>query len=101
MPAATAGDSEPACAVCASTEALKCCGRCRTVFYCCVEHQKADWKAHKAFCRFVAGGAAPACSAGVTCTSFPPLQSCTLRRARCFAICFLVRRSGQMAATEL
>jgi hypothetical protein len=28
----------------------KLCSRCRTARYCCAEHQRADWKAHKLSC---------------------------------------------------
>lgn len=33
------------CTVC-GTETTKTCSRCKTVFYCGAEHQKADWKRH-------------------------------------------------------
>ena len=40
---------------CASKEVhvsqFKCCGACRTVAYCCREHQLEDWPAHKAACK--------------------------------------------------
>ena len=39
------------CQVCRSTEKLKKCSGCERVFYCSPEHQKEDWKAHKAFCK--------------------------------------------------
>ena len=29
----------------------KSCGACRTVVYCCKEHQLADWPSHKAACK--------------------------------------------------
>ena len=33
-----------------STGQHKLCSRCRTVRYCCVDHQRQDWKAHKLQC---------------------------------------------------
>ena len=33
---------------------FKKCGACRTVAYCCKEHQVADWPAHKAACKAAA-----------------------------------------------
>nr|CAI5824243.1 unnamed protein product [Callosobruchus analis] len=38
------------CAVC-QKEATQKCGSCHGVYYCCREHQKADWKNHKKVCR--------------------------------------------------
>jgi anthranilate/para-aminobenzoate synthase component II len=32
-------------------KALPRCGRCRNVAYCCPEHQRAQWRLHKAACR--------------------------------------------------
>ena len=32
------------------TSDLKKCSRCRAVLYCCVAHQRADWKNHKKIC---------------------------------------------------
>jgi len=29
----------------------KLCSNCRSVFYCCVEHQKADWQLHRKRCK--------------------------------------------------
>ena len=26
---------------------FKCCARCRAVYYCCAEHQRADWSRHR------------------------------------------------------
>jgi hypothetical protein len=44
-----------ALAGCAATEVhvsqFKKCGACKTVAYCCKEHQVADWPAHKAACK--------------------------------------------------
>lgn len=34
-----------------STGRMKVCARCRTVSYCCAEHQREDWKAHKPTCK--------------------------------------------------
>ena len=44
-----------ACAGCPSDaridpKMLKQCGRCRLVYYCCKEHQEANWPQHKAMC---------------------------------------------------
>lgn len=38
------------CLVC-GTETTKRCGQCRTAFYCCGEHQNADWAKHKLTCK--------------------------------------------------
>ena len=29
------------------------CGQCKAVCYCCVEHQRKDWKVHKQSCQSV------------------------------------------------
>jgi hypothetical protein len=39
------------CIVKRGEEPLKMCAACKMVKYCCVEHQKADWKFHKLDCR--------------------------------------------------
>ncbi|GFO32264.1 Egl nine [Plakobranchus ocellatus] len=39
------------CAVCNSFTPLKRCSRCKVVFYCSREHQKADWIHHKTECK--------------------------------------------------
>ena len=53
--AAVRGLRECALAGCAAKEVhvsqFKRCGACRTVAYCCREHQLADWPAHKAACK--------------------------------------------------
>jgi hypothetical protein len=53
--AAVRGLRECALAGCASKEVhvsqFKRCGACRTVAYCCRDHQLADWPAHKAACK--------------------------------------------------
>jgi hypothetical protein len=46
---------KPNCAHCGcgDTESskLKFCARCRSVRYCCVDHQKLDWPEHKKVCK--------------------------------------------------
>jgi hypothetical protein len=38
---------------CASTVKLKLCSACKGIYYCSVEHQRADWPRHKGFCAMV------------------------------------------------
>ena len=40
------------CAFCRKVSSLRC-ARCKKVFYCCKEHQKSHWKAHKSVCKHV------------------------------------------------
>jgi hypothetical protein len=37
---------------------FKTCGACKSVWYCCVEHSKLNWKAHKQECRRIAAESA-------------------------------------------
>lgn len=39
------------CEVCGRSYPCKKCGRCRSVQYCCSDHQKLDWKFHKLNCK--------------------------------------------------
>jgi hypothetical protein len=65
--AAVRGLHECAQASCAAKEVhvsqFKKCGACRTVAYCCREHQVADWPAHKAACKAARSAAAAATDA--------------------------------------
>lgn len=36
------------------SESLSSCAQCKCVFYCCVEHQRADWGRHKKECKHLA-----------------------------------------------
>ena len=51
---AAAAQRKHTCAQCGVAEAVrgdfKACARCRSVHYCCKEHQRAHWKTHKATC---------------------------------------------------
>jgi hypothetical protein len=43
-----------ACAVCYEVSPkLQKCGGCRSVAYCCREHQLSDWKEHKTQCKLI------------------------------------------------
>ena len=52
------------CEVCGTTEHLMVCSRCHKAAYCCAEHQKEDWKRHKAECVPDTRGAAAADAVG-------------------------------------
>ena len=39
------------CFVCSKLTDLKCCSRCRSVYYCSRDHQQSDWQRHKTFCQ--------------------------------------------------
>ncbi|XP_038066578.1 egl nine homolog 1-like [Patiria miniata] len=39
------------CKCCKSTENLKTCSKCKSVFYCSREHQLQDWKKHRRYCK--------------------------------------------------
>ncbi len=44
---------EKLCRVCgkgAQGEKLRCCGKCKKVYYCCRDCQLADWPSHKSDC---------------------------------------------------
>lgn len=40
-----------ACAVCAKSDNLLRCSRCKVTVYCSKDHQKSDWKQHRSFCK--------------------------------------------------
>ncbi len=62
-PAGAAGGSNAT-----STNRLQVCSRCRTVAYCCAEHQRRDWGVHKPACKALrrAAEAAAAAEAGAS-----------------------------------
>ena len=41
---------KPECAQCGSTQALKWCGGCYGVLYCCSKCQRLDWQSHQRVC---------------------------------------------------
>ncbi|XP_024937102.1 uncharacterized protein LOC107274942 isoform X2 [Cephus cinctus] len=53
--AQTASSAVPAgivgCVVCKRSDKLLRCSRCKIAVYCTKEHQRLDWKRHKAFCQ--------------------------------------------------
>ena len=52
--ATSQGANERFCAVCGSSDNLKQCSGCGCVYYCCKDHQRADWKLHKLRCKAMA-----------------------------------------------
>ncbi|XP_073912983.1 egl nine homolog 1 isoform X2 [Castor canadensis] len=56
------------CELCGKMENLLRCGRCRSSFYCCKEHQRQDWKKHKLVCQGGEAGSAPASRASGAAT---------------------------------
>ena len=65
--AASAGLRPCALAACDAKEMhpahFKSCAACKTVAYCCKEHQVQDWPAHKAACKAASTGGAERCTA--------------------------------------
>lgn len=60
--AAPAMSSAPRCQVCGrsageSVELMRCAA-CKAVYYCSADHQKENWKAHKAACKMYKAAAA-------------------------------------------
>ena len=49
MSTATTNESTNRCPVC-NKESTKICSRCKSVWYCSVDHQHQDWKRHKPTC---------------------------------------------------
>lgn len=39
------------CNICGSKNNISVCSRCKSIGYCCLEHQKEDWKKHKVICQ--------------------------------------------------
>jgi hypothetical protein len=51
------GLSLHACSACGSTDGYKlACTRCKAVWYCNIDCQRADWRKHKVVCRAPAPG---------------------------------------------
>jgi len=75
----------PQCAVCLRVESpaekgknpspLSRCTRCKSVFYCCRDHQAKDWASHKLVCQQSA--ATPAATASATATPAPSVSAST------------------------
>ena len=59
------------------SEAKSRCSRCKIVFYCCVEHQKSDWKVHKKICGVQVPALAPPAQSDPVCVPVlaPPTPS--------------------------
>lgn len=94
--------TDQACAHCKKSGAdleagntMKRCGRCRCVFYCCVEHQKADWCKHKASCGSARTSATPA----ATATRFNVVEILA-NRCNCPGLMFDVAFPSREAALE-
>ena len=43
-------ETESHCSVCGVVATTQCSG-CKSVYYCCREHQKSDWRKHISFCK--------------------------------------------------
>jgi hypothetical protein len=67
------------CHYCHTTGPTKTCSGCERVWYCSAEHQKADWGAHKAFCR---AHPVEASSASASASSTAKNKSKTKNRTR-------------------
>uniref|UniRef100_A0A1A9WFU9 MYND-type domain-containing protein n=1 Tax=Glossina brevipalpis TaxID=37001 RepID=A0A1A9WFU9_9MUSC len=42
------------CAICGTTQDLLRCSKCKTIYYCSIQHQHIDWPNHKHECRLLA-----------------------------------------------
>lgn len=72
FPLATMATSGP-CNVCKNTSSSRC-SRCKAVFYCGAEHQKADWPTHSKQCK-AASAASAAASPAKTAWNPPKVVS--------------------------
>lgn len=66
------------CNVCKKTSTNRC-SRCKSVFYCGAEHQKADWSVHSKICKTLAPSAPKPASTGL---SWNPPKSVTAEKGK-------------------
>ena len=67
------------CELCGQKDNLKVCARCRSVSYCCKDHQTKHWQTHKVICKEIAMNRGPPYLPSAK-TDYSKMGQCDVRR---------------------